>query len=132
VPDGNGRSDFERLRRRNLLQRRPLIHHAAATEPAVLACFDVLFADGQDARSWPLRNRLQWLERHLCGRRGLQVIQSIETHGAALFPVACEQDLEGIVGKQATVPYKTGRQDCWLKIKNKGYSRQDAVVWRER
>ena len=34
VPDRHGNSDFERLRRRNLLDRSTLIAHASATEPA--------------------------------------------------------------------------------------------------
>lgn len=42
VPDARERSAFERLRRRNLLERSALIEHAAAAEPAVPLCFDLL------------------------------------------------------------------------------------------
>jgi ATP-dependent DNA ligase len=41
VPDANGKSDFEELRRRNLLQRPRMIAEAAARRPAVLVVFDI-------------------------------------------------------------------------------------------
>ena len=132
VPDVAGRSDFEGLRRRALLTRPQLVDHAAATQQAVLVCFDVLAADGRDLRSLPQYRRRAWLELHLTDRPGLQVIQSVEREGEALFALACDQDQEGIVTKRLDSPYRAGRVSTWLKIKNKGYSRQDAVVWQGR
>jgi len=40
VPDSHGKSDFEELGRRNLLQRPRMIADAAARRPAVLVVFD--------------------------------------------------------------------------------------------
>src|SRR5437588_712048 len=40
VPDVDGRSDFDELCRRSLLQRAQLISHAAITRPAALIVFD--------------------------------------------------------------------------------------------
>ncbi len=46
---------------------------------------------------------------------------------AGLLIEVCELDLEGIVAKQADSPYKAGRQATWLKMKNQGYSRPEAL-----
>ena len=129
VPDRQGKGDFESLRRRNLLDRSTLIAHASATEPAVLVCFDVLAVNGQDLRSQCLAYRRERLHRHLHGIPRVQIIESVETHGEALFQLACEQDHEGIVAKRLDSAYRAGRQDCWIKTKNKAFSRQAAVVW---
>jgi ATP-dependent DNA ligase len=40
------------------------------------------------------------------------------------------QDFEGIVAKRLDSPYKAGRQPTWLKIKNPGYSRKEALGYR--
>jgi hypothetical protein len=39
----------------------------------------------------------------------------------SLFPLACEQDLEGIVAKRKFDPYIAG-QASWTKIRNTNYS----------
>src|SRR5690349_1295971 len=51
VPDAYGRSDFEEVRRRNLLQPPRMIADAAARRPAVLVVFDLLESRGDDLRS---------------------------------------------------------------------------------
>jgi len=37
--------------------------------------------------------------------------------GAALFERACAMQLEGIICKDRTSPYRSGRQGTWLKVK---------------
>jgi len=61
---------------------------------------------------------------------GLQLVRSLREHGEALFAPACEMDLEGIVGKDLSAPYKRGVQPTWVKIKNPNYSRQEALGFR--
>ena len=47
----------------------------------------------------------------------------LERRGVELFRVACERDLEGIVGKFANGAYETdGVSTSWVKIKNPTYS----------
>jgi bifunctional non-homologous end joining protein LigD len=86
--------------------------------------FDLLSVNGEDLRGLPL------LERK---RRLLAVMPAVECRvlyldhlverGRDLFRVACERDLEGIVGKWAHGTYQTdGRSTSWLKIKNPEYS----------
>ena len=43
------------------------------------------------------------------------------TNGTELFQVICEQDMEGVVAKQATAKY-TPDATTWVKIKNRHYS----------
>jgi ATP-dependent DNA ligase len=58
--------------------------------------------------------------------------QSVEREGEALFALACEQDQERSVAKRLDSRYTAGRMSTWLNIKNKAYSRQDAVTWHSR
>jgi bifunctional non-homologous end joining protein LigD len=46
------------------------------------------------------------------------------TNGAKLFVVADRMGLEGIVSKMASMPYRSGPQTDWVKVKSPG--------WRER
>jgi ATP-dependent DNA ligase len=53
----------------------------------------------------------------------LRLPDHIERRGADLFRVACDRDLEGIVGKWASGTYRTdGRATSWVKLKNRDYS----------
>ena len=61
---------------------------------------------------------------------GVQLVPWLEAHGEALFQQACELDLEGVVGKDLSAPYKRGVQPTWVKVKNQKYSRQEAPGFR--
>lgn len=131
VPDARGHSDFDELRRRFVMKRRTYIAAAAALRPAALIVFDVLEANGVDMRPLPLLARKTWVGANLVPRPGLQVAQSVETAGEALFALAVDQDFEGVVGKKMDAPYLAGAQRTWLKIKNRGYSRPAALGVRD-
>jgi ATP-dependent DNA ligase len=64
--------------------------------------------------------------------RGLQLIEHVEMHGEALFGAIAADDHEGIVAKRLDPPYRAGRQPCWVKVKNRDYSRREAVEWQGR
>ena len=131
VPDTEGRSDFEEVRRRNILQRPRMIAEGAAKRPAGLVVFDLLELDDEDLRTRPLHERRAALHEHIRPGPRLQLIQHIDTHGEALFHAIAAQDFEGIVAKRLDVPYKAGRQAAWLKVKNREYSRRGAVEWHD-
>ena len=129
VPTPEGRSDFEELRRRNLLQRTNMIAEAAVKRPAAFVVFDLLALEDADWRGRPLLDRRRE-HRYIPKTRGVQVIEHIATHGAALFNAIVADDHEGIVAKRTDAPYRAGPSSAWLKIKNKRYSRRGAVEWR--
>ena len=100
-----------------------------AAHPVALIVFDVLQADGADMRSLPLVERKAWLMANVRPCAGLQLIEGVEQHGEALFALAVEQDFEGIVGKRLDTPYSAGPHSSWRKIKNRDYSRREALEW---
>jgi bifunctional non-homologous end joining protein LigD len=49
---------------------------------------------------------------------GLQFTEHLEGDGAVIFAHACKLGFEGIISKDRTRPYRSGRSETWLKIKN--------------
>jgi bifunctional non-homologous end joining protein LigD len=89
--------------------------------------FDALILDGEDLRSRPL------LERK---RRLLDVMPVIESRvryvdhvheiGVRFFELACERDLEGVVGKFAGgIYWSDAGATSWVKFKNPGYTQAE-------
>ena len=73
-----------------------------------------------DLRARPWEARREALARLL--RRvghGIQLSEHVEGHhGPAIFQAACGIGLEGIVSKRRDRPYRSGRSQDWIKIKN--------------
>ena len=91
----------------------------------VYFAFDLLFADGEDLRGLPLRDRKARLSALLgaLDARAARMIRYVEhftTGGDAILQSACRMSLEGIVSKRADAPYRSGRQDTWTKAKCRG------------
>lgn len=75
--------------------------------------------DGEDLRSRPLIERKRALQRLLRRvKTGIQYKDHIEGDGVTVFAHACKLGFEGIVSKDRTRPYRSGRSKTWLKIKN--------------
>jgi len=109
VLDAEGRSHFELLRHRQRREKDHLVYYV----------FDLLYLNGRDLRSFPLLHRKTILRDLIEGTcpSGVQVSDHIEGQGKALFDVACQRGLEGIVGKDAASPYVSGaRTDYWVKL----------------
>jgi bifunctional non-homologous end joining protein LigD len=107
VVDERGLSVFDALRFR-------LRDHAA-----VLCAFDLIELDGEDLRGRPLEDRKAALADLLRGvRDGIAFNRHYEGDGAIIFKYACTLGCEGIVSKRLGLPYRSGRVDHWLKIKN--------------
>jgi bifunctional non-homologous end joining protein LigD len=82
--------------------------------------FDLLELDGKDLRKLPLRERKKRLEallKPLGGKGPLSFSEHVEGSGGDVFARACDMKLEGIVSKRADAPYRSGRQQSWLKSK---------------
>jgi bifunctional non-homologous end joining protein LigD len=117
VLDDTGKPDFERLRRRALLKKRPSIEYAAKADPAALFAFDVLVVGGKDVRKLPLLKRKDALQSVLAGSQRIRPVQHVGEGGTRLYEAACGLGLEGIVAKRADAPYKAGRSNDWVKIR---------------
>lgn len=91
-------------------------------EPRFYA-FDLLEFEGDDLRGLPLIERKARL-RTIMPAKGERLLycDHIEGDGEALFRLACEQDLEGVVAKLKTGRYSPEEPTTWLKIRNRNYS----------
>jgi bifunctional non-homologous end joining protein LigD len=54
-------------------------------------------------------------------------MRSVGEIGPDLFRKACEFGLEGLVSKHRDSPYRGGRFDRWIKVKNR--SQGNGAVW---
>jgi bifunctional non-homologous end joining protein LigD len=92
------------------------------TGDLVFFAFDLLFADGEDLRQLPLRERKARLKALLdaAGERlapRVRFVEHFAADGAAVLESACRMSLEGIVSKRLDAPYRSGRGGAWLKCK---------------
>jgi bifunctional non-homologous end joining protein LigD len=95
------------------------LHRRGAVSEAALHAFDLLELNSKDQRPLPLCERRTKLECLLQGSTtGIAFNEHTDDDGATVFEHACRMGLEGIVSKRLTAPYRSGRTDDWLKIKN--------------
>jgi bifunctional non-homologous end joining protein LigD len=86
---------------------------------AVLCAFDLIELEGKDLRRKALEERKHSLANVLYREHdGIVFNQHYDGDGAIIFKQACSLGYEGIVSKRLGSPYRSGRTDHWLKIKN--------------
>lgn len=80
--------------------------------------FDILFHNGEDLRGKPQLHRKERL-KELIDMLDSPVLYSehLEGDGQELFEAAARLNYEGIVSKRADAPYRSERNESWLKIK---------------
>ncbi|HKF52989.1 MAG TPA: DNA polymerase ligase N-terminal domain-containing protein, partial [Candidatus Acidoferrales bacterium] len=115
VLNEDGRSDFQRLQSR-MGVRSPSAKLISAA-PVVYYVFDVLYCDGYDLRRVPLIERKEFLREIIGASAVMRYSDHQVGEGEKLFELAREQHLEGIIGKQASSVYPSGRTTEWLKFK---------------
>jgi ATP-dependent DNA ligase len=96
-----------------------LIRRARNHGSAILCAFDLLEIDGEDLRRAPIEHRKHRLARLL--RRpdhGLVLNEHFSGDGATVYREACLLGCEGIVSKRLGSPYRSGRSQHWIKVKN--------------
>jgi bifunctional non-homologous end joining protein LigD len=110
VLGNTGLPDFQALRR-ELAKK--------TSSRLVYLAFDLLHLDGYDLRGAPLVERKRALADVLA--QAPPSIVSVEffeiSDGETVFRHACKLGLEGIVSKRRDSPYRSGRQESWLKLK---------------
>jgi bifunctional non-homologous end joining protein LigD len=117
VVDENGRADFQ------------LIQNYRRTGEGLLVyyIFDLLFLEGYDLQGLPLAHRKETLRKILPNLPRIKFSNHNEGDGKALFMLAVESGMEGIIAKNQTSTYQAGvRSQDWLKIKNR--RSQEAVI----
>jgi bifunctional non-homologous end joining protein LigD len=105
--DDTGLSVFELIR---LRQRGTAV---------TLCAFDLLELDGEDMRREPIEVRKATLKGLLRrARPGIAFNRHFEVDGTIVYEQACALGCEGIVSKRLGSPYRSGRNESWVKIKN--------------
>ncbi|SAL45640.1 ATP dependent DNA ligase [Caballeronia sordidicola] len=119
VLDAAGMPNFNALQ--NAFDRR-------STAEIVLFFFDLLYLNGTDLREQSLRARRALLAELLgeVHTDALRYSEDFAQDPDSLVTSACKMKLEGIIGKRADAPYRSGRSTDWVKLKCK--LRQEFVV----
>lgn len=90
------------------------------------AAFDALWVNGRDLRRLPLKRRKRVLTGLVPATTTvLSQVFSIEERGRDLFDASERLDLEGIVAKRMTDPYR--RDTVWYKIKSRTYTQSEGT-----
>ena len=79
--------------------------------------FDLLYLDGYDLRKVPLEERKRQLKSLLVAGDSLRYSDHYEEQGIALFEIARQKGLEGILAKKRDSAYLEHRTREWLKVK---------------
>jgi ATP-dependent DNA ligase len=89
-------------------------------EGAVALCaFDLIELDGEDLRRESIETRKSTLKSLLRGKyAGIAFNAHFIADGGIVYRQACALGCEGIVSKRLGSPYRSGRADCWVKVKN--------------
>jgi bifunctional non-homologous end joining protein LigD len=112
----NGRGDFQLLQARMNVARPTAALRVAV--PVVFVAFDLLWRDGHDLTSRPLRERREELECLELG--GWQLTPRLDLAvGPELEAVCDDVGLEGLVVKAAESRYTPGRSRSWVKLKRR-------------
>jgi len=117
--DAEGRSNFSQMQQRTGFTS-PKKRSARRPEIAVLYyAFDLLYLNDQDLRKLPLEERKKKLAALIPPNPEnlLRYSDHVDAKGLALFDVAKQKGLEGIVAKRKSGIYEERRSPNWLKIK---------------
>lgn len=125
--DDAGRQRFDAIQRRLRTTGPGVIARLARERPATLAIFDLLELDGEQLTGLPWTERRATLDALDLDGDHWQVPPAHLGAGAELLAATAQQELEGIVAKRLTSPYRPGaRSPDWLKIKHR--ARQEVVI----
>jgi len=89
------------------------------TNALIFFAFDLLFAEGEDLRRLPLRERKARLKALLEAHRSEQIryVEHFEVDGEAMLESVRKLSFEGIISKKLGAPYRSGRSESWTKAK---------------
>ena len=99
------------------------LHSREYDDEVQFYAFDILVEGGEDVRKLPLSMRKTNLARLLARRVDGIFLSDFEQGeiGPDLFWHACLMGLEGLVSKHRESPYRAGRSDRRIKVKNRAH-----------
>jgi bifunctional non-homologous end joining protein LigD len=81
------------------------------------AVFDCIYRDGKDLRKVPLSERRVALERSVRPSSNLILSARLDADGIKAFEIAKKKGFEGLIAKDLSSKYVSGRSPAWLKVK---------------
>jgi bifunctional non-homologous end joining protein LigD len=115
--DAEGRASFSLMQQRTGFRPGGRRSAANAAVPVLYYAFDLIYLDGEDWRRVPLEVRKRKLASILMNEDWLRYSDHYEQQGKALFEMARQKGLEGILAKKRHSCYEERRTREWLKIK---------------
>lgn len=115
--DAQGRASFSLMQQRTGFRPGGRRTVAKADVPVLYYVFDLLYLDGYDLRRLPLEERKNKLRSVLLPGDSVLFSDHYAEQGKALFAIAKEKGLEGILAKRRDSTYHEQRSHEWLKIK---------------
>ena len=116
----DGRPAFAEIQRRSLMSNPFRIQLAAKQLPVSFTTFDILYLDDRQVTELPLMERKSLLAGVVREENErLSVSRFVEEQGRALYALAEQNNLEGIVCKRKDSRYYFGKRTrYWVKAKN--------------
>jgi len=115
--DEEGRPSFSLMQQRTGFRPGGKRGATRAGVPVVYYAFDLLYLDGYDWRKVSLEERKRKLASVIQTNEVLRYSDHYEAQGKALFEMAAQKKLEGILAKRRNSCYEERRSREWLKIK---------------
>jgi bifunctional non-homologous end joining protein LigD len=115
--DADGKASFSLMQQRTGFRPGGRRVVGNADVPVLYYAFDLLYLDGYDWRRVPLEERKRKLAQLVVAGDVVRYSDHYENHGKALFEMARQKGLEGIVAKKRASFYEERRSREWLKIK---------------
>jgi len=115
--DEQGRPSFSLMQQRTGIRHGRFRAPGSRDVPVLYFAFDLIYLDGYDLRKVNLEERKQLLQEIVIPGDNLRFSDHQAGQGTALFQVAGDRGLEGIVAKRRNSCYEEKRSREWLKIK---------------
>ena len=115
--DEQGRPSFSLMQQRTGIRHGRFRAPGRSDVPVLYYAFDLVYRDGLDLRKVGLEDRKRLLADVIIPGDSLRYSDHQVAKGTALYQVAAQQGLEGIVAKRRKSCYEEKRTREWLKIK---------------
>jgi len=123
-----GKPSFQQLQKRGRMRDIRLIKSAAEREPVSYIVFDLLQCEEQNIRKLPFDERNKRLKALATDWKHPLYTTDVFNDGEVLWNWVVEQQLEGVVAKRRSSPYREGKHHHdWLKCKTSVQMEVDIV-----